>query len=92
MNAPLDVLGVAVAKVRPHLDRSIPAARRVRAFWAGVIAARKLGAADVVAGEFMELAKTSGLAADLGRHANEDLVHIIRWALLNRNPFGRCAP
>jgi hypothetical protein len=88
MNAPLDMLSLAISKVRPHLDRSTPVACRIRVLWAGVVAARKLGAADVVAEEFRKLAVTSGLATDLGRHADEDIAHVIRWGLLDRDPFG----
>ena len=54
--------------------------------WAGVVAARGLGASDIVEGEFFRLAHETGLFADLGRHADEDLRHVIRWAMLNRNP------
>jgi hypothetical protein len=88
MNAPLDMLSLAISRVRPHLDRSTPVGYRIRVLWAGVVAARKLGAADVVAEEFTKLAVTSGLVADLGRHADEDIAHVIRWGLLDRDPFG----
>jgi hypothetical protein len=36
----------------------------------------------------MTVALDTGLARDLGRHAEEDLRHVIRWALHDRNPFG----
>jgi hypothetical protein len=51
------------------------------------VAARDLGATDVVEGEFLRLARDSGLYADLGSHADADLRHIIRWAMLDQNPF-----
>jgi hypothetical protein len=82
------MLDIATGRVRAHLDRSIHIKRRVYVFWAGAVAARKLGAADVVADAFMDLAVTSGLAADLGRHAKEDLQRVIRWGMFSRNPFG----
>ena len=87
LNAP--ALERAVECVRPHLDRSHVLAERLRALWAGVAAARKLGPAAVVAEAFLRLARTSGLAADLGCHADEDLRHVIRWGLFNRDPFGK---
>ena len=27
--------------------------------------------------------------ADIRRHGRQDIAHVIRWALLNRNPFER---
>jgi hypothetical protein len=87
--ATIDLLDQALALVRRDLNRSFPVRRRIRIFWAGVVAARKTGAADIVADAFMELAETSGLKVDLGWHADEDLRHVIRWGLFNRNPFGR---
>jgi hypothetical protein len=89
MNAPLDLLSQAIMRVRPHLDRSVPVRDRIRIFWCGVVAARKLGASDVVTEEFTELARSSGLAADMARHGgDEGIAHVIRWGLLNRDPFG----
>jgi len=87
MNAPIDMLTIAVTKVRPYLNRSIPVTQRIRTLWAGVVAARRLGADDVITEAFTDLAIASGLAADLGHHADEDLEHVIRWGLLNRDPF-----
>jgi hypothetical protein len=40
-----------------------------------------------VEAEFFRLAHETGLFSDLGRHADEDLRHVIRWAILNQNPF-----
>jgi hypothetical protein len=77
----------AIGYVRPHLDRSISVSNRIRNLWAAVVAARDLGASDVIEDEFMRLAGETGLARDLGRHADETLRHVIRWAMLGRNPF-----
>jgi hypothetical protein len=84
---PADILSKAIRYVEPHLDRSLPISDRVRVLWAAVLAARDLAASDVVAREFLQLAQQSGLANELGRHADEDLRHVVRWAMLNRNPF-----
>jgi len=84
----VSLLAQATAYVRPHLDRSLPIGDRLRSFWAAVVAARDLGASDVVESEFLRLALDAGLAADLGHNAHEDLRHVIRWAMLDRNPFG----
>lgn len=84
----VDLLASAIEQVRPHLNRTMPIGQRIRDLWAGVIAARDLAATDVIETEFLALARETGLARDLGRHAAEDLQHVIRWASLNQNPFG----
>jgi hypothetical protein len=60
---------------------------RLHTLWAGVAAARDLGAADVIQAEFLALAHNTGLAGDLGHRADADLRHVIRWAMLGQNPF-----
>jgi hypothetical protein len=92
MTAPLsppaiDLLTLAADYVRPLLGRSSPLGERLQTLWAAVVAARDIGASEVVEAEFLRLARDSGLFADLGRHANADLRHVIRWAMLNQNPF-----
>jgi hypothetical protein len=77
----------AVDCVRPLLDRSNPIGDRLRTLWAAVVAARDLGAIDVVEGEFLRLGRDTGLVADLGRRGDDDVQHIIHWAMLDQNPF-----
>jgi hypothetical protein len=81
-----DMLRKAVAHVRPHMDGGT-VGDRLRLLWAGVAAARELDGCDAIEDEFLALARNSGLAADLGRHADADLRHVIRWAMLGQNPF-----
>jgi hypothetical protein len=81
-----DMLSEAVAYVRPHMERGT-VSDKLRTLWAGVAAARDLGAADVVEDEFLTLARNTGLAADLGSHADAGLRHVIHWAMLGQNPF-----
>jgi hypothetical protein len=83
----VDLLTLATDYVRPLLDRSSPIAERLHALWAGVVAARDVGANDVVEAEFLELARDVGLFTDLGSHADADLQHVIRWAIRDQNPF-----
>jgi hypothetical protein len=83
----IDLLAQAIDQVRRRLDRSLPIGKRIRVFWAGVVAARDFGAADVVSEEFQQLARDTGLTADLEHHGEEDVAHVIRWALLDQNPF-----
>ena len=69
---------------RPRLDPALPGAERLRVFWAAVVAASDLGAIDTVEREFMQLAYEAGFHRDLGRHADDDLRHVIRCAALGR--------
>jgi len=41
----------------------------------------------VVEEEFMRLASDAGLVDSLGHRADADLRHVIRWAMLDQNPF-----
>ena len=93
MNAPLmasqvgDPLTRAVAHVRPRLENANNVCESVRILWAAVVAARDLGASDVIEDDFKRLALDVGLGRDLGRHADETHRHVIRWGILDRNPF-----
>jgi hypothetical protein len=84
----VDLLDRALNVVRPLLYRGRPLRARLVDLWAAVAAADDLAATDVLDECFMTLAGETGLAAELGRHADEDLKHIIRWARLRRDPFG----
>ena len=82
-----DMLAEAVTYVRPRLEAESRIGDRLRVLWAGVAAARDLAVADVIEAEFLLLARDTRLAADLGRHAEADIRHVIRWAMLGMNPF-----
>ena len=82
-----DVLAKAVRYVRPHLEGATNVSERVQILWAAVIAARDLGASNVIEVEFMRLALDVGLGRGLGRHSDETLRHVIRWGIVDRNPF-----
>jgi hypothetical protein len=89
---PADLLTQAIELVRPQLEQSKPLKERVEIYWSAVAAAVELAAVDVLREEFLRLAEQTGLAADLKQHADlynsdETLAHVIRWALLRRNPF-----
>jgi len=84
--ATMDFLTQATAYVRPFWIA--PTSRRAPTdIWAAVVATRDVGASDVVEEEFLQLAREVGLFDDLGRHAEADLRHVIRWAMLDQNPF-----
>jgi len=84
--ATADMLAAAIAKVRPHLTSSLPVKQRIYALWAGAKAALRFGAADIIQEEFTKLANETGLTRDLGRHGEEDLAHVLSWALRGWNP------
>ena len=54
----VDLLEEAIAYVRQQLACSQSVEERLRIFWAGVKAAKALGAADVVSDAFTKLATT----------------------------------
>ena len=85
--ATTDLVRQAADHVRPHLECHKPIGERLQTLWAAVVAARDLGASDVIEEEFVQLARETGVFADLGRHANTDLRHVIRWAIRDLNPF-----
>ena len=69
------------------LNCANPPGERLRTLWAAVVAARELGASDIVQDQFLKLARETGLVGDLGRNADADLRHVIRWAMIDQNPF-----
>ena len=83
----IDLLEQAVAFLRPRLGRSLPINERLKNFWAGCMAARDLGASDVIEAEFLALGREYGIAEDLGGHGDADLKHLVRMAMLGSNPF-----
>jgi hypothetical protein len=88
----IDLLSQAIERVRPMLDRNLPLKARVRVLWAATKNARKFAASDVLATEFSQLARDSGLTADLNdpvRHLSgeETVRHVVSWACRGMNPF-----
>jgi hypothetical protein len=98
MNAPvksplvIDLLTQAIDRVRPLLNREQPLKTRVRVLWAAAKNTRVFAASDVVAAEFIKLARDTGLTADLDdpvrRLSGEETVrHVVSWACRGMNPF-----
>jgi hypothetical protein len=83
----VDQLTQALELLRPQLDRSISVVERAHNFWAITVAVRALAAVDALAEDLTNLARDTALMEDL-RGGAEDVAHLIRWGLLNRNPFG----
>jgi hypothetical protein len=98
MNAPVtsplavDLLNQAIERVRPFLSRREPLKTRVCVLWAATKNARGFAAADVLASEFLQLARDTGLVADLddpvrGLSGHDTVWHVVSWACLGINPF-----
>jgi hypothetical protein len=78
--------------MRLRLDRQLPLGTRVRALWAATKHARGLAASDVLAAGFLQLARETGLIADLDdpvhRLSGEVTIrHVVNWACRGMNPF-----
>jgi hypothetical protein len=100
MTAAVDLLTLAIERIRPALaDKSKPTKERVHILWSAVKRSRNLGAADVVADAFANLAVEVDLINSAGRwtgsdvrqsvrrYGREDVAHVIAWALRGWNPF-----
>ncbi len=94
MNAPcppppaVDLFAQAIEAARTLIsNRNLPLQTRLALFWTCAKASRDLAALDVFETEFHRIADESGLTAAIGRHAREDLQHVIRWAWRGWNPF-----
>jgi hypothetical protein len=61
---------------------------RLRRLWALV----KLLPVDVQHAWGIAAAKNSGLTAALGKHGESGVDHVVRWAVLGRDPFVRKGP
>jgi hypothetical protein len=96
----VDLLAQAIEQVRASLaDETRPTKERVRLLWATAKVSRDLGASDVLADAFMQLAIDVNLIDQSGRwvapnvrdntrpFGREDIEHLIRWALRGWNPF-----
>jgi hypothetical protein len=89
----VDLLAEGIAHVCAELAANPSVTVRARILWAGVVACRDLGASDVVRDAFIRLAADSGLfdqLAALQPHAPAATIdHLIRWGMLDRDPFGK---
>jgi hypothetical protein len=82
------LLDTILESVRADLALPLPPHKRIRLFWAGVMAARDLAATDIITHEFTAIATASGLQTAIGRHGDDDLDHVLRWALRGLDPLG----
>lgn len=60
---------------------------RLRLLWQAVKATRGKADDAELRRQFLDRATRSGLVAALGWHGKEDVDHVIRWGLLDRDPW-----
>jgi hypothetical protein len=87
-DADTDIVIEITAHLANELRRDIPVGMRVMIFWALAEALRHTATHEQIKQQFTALAKQSGLITDLSHHGDEDVRHVLDWALLGRNPFG----
>jgi hypothetical protein len=90
--AETDIVDEIAAHLASELGRDIPVGMRIKKFWARAEALRHTAPHDQIKQAFFVLAKQSGLITDLGHHGEEDLCHVLDWALRGRIPFESSKP
>jgi len=83
-----DIVFEITTHLASELRRDIPVAIRIKTFWAWAEALRYVAPQEQIKQQFTALAKQSGLIIDLGHHGEEDVRHVLDWALRGLNPFG----
>jgi hypothetical protein len=69
-----------------------PVKLRLRLFWEAARAARGKAPDEELRRAFLERARTSGLidaVHAVSHHGRADVGHVLRWALQNKDPWGR---
>jgi hypothetical protein len=61
---------------------------RLRLLWRVAQAARGKACEAELRRQFLDRARKSGLTAAIGRHGEEDVAHVVNWALRGRDPWG----
>jgi hypothetical protein len=64
---------------------------RLRLFWRAVMTARGKSDDANLRRQFLDRARSSGLVAavqELSRRGEEDVMHVLNWALRGRDPWG----
>jgi hypothetical protein len=90
--ADTDIVIEITAHLARELRRDIPVGMRIKVFWARAEALKHAAPHDQIKRAFLPLAKRSGLIADLGPHGDEDVRHVLDWALRGRVPFESAKP
>jgi hypothetical protein len=90
--AEADIVLEITAHLASELHRDIPVAIRIKTFWALAEALRHAAPHEQIKQQFTDLAEQSGLITDLGNHGDEDVRHVLDWALQGRIPFESSKP
>ena len=91
-DADTDIVSEITAHLANELRRDIAVGMRVKIFWARAEALRHTAPHQQIKQQFTALAKQSGLTTDLGHHGDEDVRHVLDWALRGRIPFASSKP
>ena len=91
-DADTDIIIEITAHLARELRRDIPVGMRIKIFWARAESLRQAAPHKQIKQQFMALAKQSGLITDLGHHGDEDVRHVLSWALRGRVPFELSKP
>ena len=81
-------LQAVAARLTAELRATATPSARVQRLWAVGCALRGRAPEAELHALLIGCAQRSGLTAALGRHGREDVEHVVRWALLGRDPFG----
>jgi hypothetical protein len=84
---PTDIVVEITTHLANELIRDTPVTMRIKLFWARAEALRQAAPHQQIKQAFFALAKRSGLITDLGHHGDEDVRHVLDWALLGHVPF-----
>lgn len=76
----------AVASTRRYIFQAKTPGARLRALWAGAKHATSIATHHEVLARFTALG--AEFHKQLGRHADEDVRHVVSWATHGRDPFG----
>ena len=85
--AETDIVVEITTYLANELRRDIPVAIRIKTFWARAEVLRHTTPHMQIEQAFFALAKQSGLITDLGHHGDEDVRHVVGWAVRGLVPF-----
>ena len=91
-DADADIVIEITAHLARELRREIPLNMRIKIFWARAKALRHEAPHEQIKQQFIALANRSGLITDLGHHGEEDVRHVLDWALRGLVPFELSKP
>ena len=87
IGAKLDIVAGVAAHLADELRRDIPVATRIKIFWGLAEALQHTAPHQQIKQTFIIIAEQTGLITDLGHHGDEDVRHVVDWALRGRVPF-----